>query len=315
MNKLIIQIPCFCEAETLPIALAEIPRKVEGFDLVELLVIDDGSDDNTAEVAKACGVDHIVRHSRNRGLASAFKTGITTALKLGADVIVNTDADNQYNPNDIQKIVTPVLEGKADMVVGARPIKDTDHFSWSKKLFQKLGSWVVRAVSGTDIKDAPSGFRAISRKAAKKINVFSSFTYTLETIIQAGYSELTVMSVPIRVNEDLRPSRLFKSNFQYITRSAITILRVLMVYKPLRFFGYPAALFFLMGISINFRFLYYYLTGHGSGHIQSIMLGSLLIGGALILLVTGLITDLISVNRKLLEKIDFHSSFVTSENE
>ena len=216
--KLIIQIPCLNESETLAIALAELPRTVEGFDTVEWLIIDDGSTDNTAEVARASGVHHVVRHPVNRGLAEAFMTGIDACLALGADVIVNTDADNQYNGADIPKLTAPVLAGEAEIVIGARPISETEHFSWIKKKLQRLGSWAVRVASRTNVADAPSGFRAISREAAMRLNVFNAYTYTLETIIQAGRSNMRVLSVPVRTNADLRPSRLVKSISSYVKR-------------------------------------------------------------------------------------------------
>jgi glycosyltransferase involved in cell wall biosynthesis len=239
--KLIIQIPCLNEAETLAIALAEIPRAVAGFSTVEWLIIDDGSTDNTAEVARQNGVHHVVRHPVNRGLAEAFMTGIDACLKLGADVIINTDADNQYSGADIPKLKAPILAGDAEIVIGSRPISETEHFSWIKKKLQHLGSWAVRVASRTDVADAPSGFRAISREAAMRLNVFNAYTYTLETIIQAGQSNMRVISVPIRTNADLRPSRLVKSISSYVQRSLITILRVFVIYKPLKFFALSLA--------------------------------------------------------------------------
>jgi len=228
--KLIIQIPCYNEADTLAIALAALPREVPGFDAVEWLIIDDGSTDDTVAVARANGVDHVIRHTRNQGLARGFMTGLDACLRLGADVIVNTDADNQYNADDIPALTKPILEHRADIVVGARPIETIKHFSPVKKMLQKLGSWVVRLASKTDIPDAPSGFRAMSRAAAQRLMVFNDYTYTLETIIQAGQKNMAITSVPIRINGDLRPSRLVKSIPSYIKRSIVTIIRIFIIY-------------------------------------------------------------------------------------
>jgi glycosyltransferase involved in cell wall biosynthesis len=303
--KLIIQIPCLNEAETLVAALADLPRRVEGFDTVEWLVIDDGSTDNTAEIALDNGVDHVVRHPVNRGLAVGFMTGIEACLKLGADVIVNTDADNQYCGADIPVLTAPILEQKADIVIGARPIEQTEHFSWSKKKLQRLGSWAVRVASGTDVVDAPSGFRALSRDAAMRLNVFTAYTYTLETIIQAGQSNLRIASVPIRTNADLRPSRLVKSISSYVQRSLLTILRVFVIYRPLALFVWAGSLFLAAGLVGGGRFLYYYFSGSGEGHVQSVIFSSLCVTIAVIMYMMGLIGDLIATNRKLLEKINF----------
>ncbi|MFZ9889648.1 MAG: glycosyltransferase family 2 protein [Myxococcota bacterium] len=304
MPKLIIQIPCFNEEESLPIALADLPREVPGFDEVEWLVVDDGSRDDTVAVALANGVDHIVRVPTNRGLANAFRTGLRACLRLGADVIVNTDADNQYDARDIPKLTAPILQGDADLVVGARPISQIAHFSWRKKLLQKIGSWVVRAASQTDVEDAPSGFRAISREAARRLNVFSDYTYTLETLIQAGHQRLKVCSVPIRTNEDLRPSRLLKSISSYVRYSAITILRTFVAYKPFRFFGVPGLVSLLCGVGVGARFTWHFVAGDGTGKIQSLILAAILLGLGFLLLLLALIADIIAVNRKLLEKID-----------
>ena len=302
--KLIIQIPCLNEAGTLAIALDELPRQVEGFDTVEWLVVDDGSTDATAEVARQNGVDHVVRHPVNRGLAVAFMSGIEACLKLGADVIVNTDADNQYHGGDVPRLTAPVLAGEADIVIGARPIDDTAHFSWIKKKLQRLGSWAVRVASKTEVEDAPSGFRAISREAAMRLNVFSAYTYTLETIIQAGQSNLRVASVPVRTNGDLRPSRLVKSIPSYVKRSLLTIVRVFVTYRPLALFVYAGSVFLAAGLLLGFRFLYFYLLGTGGGHVQSVVLAALCIILAVLLYMMGLIGDLIATNRKLLERID-----------
>lgn len=301
--KLIIQIPCLNEAPTLAIAVRALPREVAGFETVELLVVDDGSKDATSQVARDLGVHHVIRHPVNRGLAAAFMTGLDAAIRLGADVIVNTDADNQYHGADIPRLTAPILVGEADMVIGARPIDQTEHFGWVKKKLQKLGSWAVRLASKTDIADAPSGFRAISRDAATRLNVFNSYTYTLETIIQAGLSNLRVVSIPIRTNRDLRPSRLMKSIPSYVRRSLVTILRVFVTYRPLLVFLWLAVLVGTPGLALCVRFLYFYANGQGSGHVQSLIAASMLIILAALASMIGLIADLISVNRKLLERI------------
>jgi glycosyltransferase involved in cell wall biosynthesis len=303
--KLIIQIPCYNEAATLGITLSELPREVPGFDKVEWLIIDDGSTDNTVEVARAHGVDHVVRHTRNQGLARAFMNGLRACLDAGADVIVNTDADNQYNAGDIPLLTQPILEGKADIVVGARPIAEIEHFSPLKKFLQKLGSWVVRVASKTSIPDAPSGFRAVSRSAAQRLVVFSDYTYTLETIIQAGQKNMAITSVPIRVNGDLRPSRLVKSIRSYIQRSIITIIRVFAIYRPFRFFGSIGLAMFTAGFLIGLRFLYKWLTSeHGyDGHVQSLILASALLIIGFHTMLIAFVADLLAANRKLLEEV------------
>lgn len=310
--KLIIQIPCLNEAATLGTALATLPRKVEGFDVVEWLVIDDGSTDGTADLARKLGVDHVVRHPVNRGLATAFMTGIDAALQQGADVIVNTDADNQYEAGDIPLLVQPILEHRADMVIGARPISQTEHFSWIKKKLQHLGSWAVRVASKTDVADAPSGFRAMTRETAMRLNVFNAYTYTLETIIQAGLSNLTVVSVPVRTNPDLRPSRLVRSIPNYVKRSLVTILRVFVIYRPLTLFMWLSALLTASGIAIGIRYLVFYVSGNGGGHVQSLILTALCIMLGAVSFMIGLIADLITTNRKLMEQIDFRLQRVES---
>ena len=303
--KLIIQIPCYNEAATLAITLAELPRHVPGFDTVEWLIIDDGSVDDTIAVAKANGVDHVARHSRNQGLARAFMTGLEASLAAGADVIVNTDADNQYNPGDIPALVEPILSGKAEIVIGARPISMIEHFSPVKKALQRLGSWVVRVASGTEVPDAPSGFRAWSRAAAQRMMVFNNYTYTLETIIQAGQKNMAVTSVPVKVNGDLRPSRLVKSIPSYIKRSIITIIRIFIIYRPFRFFASIGLILFLAGLLLGLRFLYYYLAGEGSGHVQSLILTSVLLSMGFQTILIAFVADLLAANRKLLEDIRF----------
>ncbi|MFH8134989.1 glycosyltransferase family 2 protein [Pantoea osteomyelitidis] len=301
--KLIIQMPCYNESGTLAIALAALPRQVEGFDKVEWLVIDDGSKDNTIEVAKQCGVDHIVQHMGNKGLAVAFMTGIDHCLNLGADVIINTDADNQYDATNIPDLVRPILERKYEMVIGARPITTIEHFSPAKKILQKLGSWVVRGASKTAIPDAPSGFRAISRNAAQKLIVFSEYTYTLETIIQAGRKDIAITSVPVNVNEDLRPSRLVKSIPSYIQRSIFTIIRIYVIYRPFKFFMSIGIVLMLLGILISIRYMYFYIFESGQGHIQSLILSAILLMMGFQTILVSFLADLLAANRKLLEDI------------
>ncbi|MHA1567621.1 MAG: glycosyltransferase family 2 protein [Alphaproteobacteria bacterium] len=313
--KLMIQIPCYNEEGTLPIALAALPRQVPGFDVVEWLVVDDGSTDATAEVAKAHGVDHVVRHTRNQGLARGFMTGLDACLRLGADVIVNTDADNQYNAADIPALVAPIMEGRADIVVGARPIERIEHFSPVKKLLQELGSWVVRVVSKTDIPDAPSGFRAISRHAAHQLMVFNDYTYTLETIIQAGQKNMAITSVPVRVNRDLRRSRLVKSIPSYIRRSIATIVRIFVIYRPLRFFASIGIALFGVGFLIGVRFLYYYFSGSGEGKVQSLILAGLLMGMGFQTILIAFVADLLAANRKLLEDVRFKTGVLAQRSE
>ena len=305
--KLVIQIPCYNEADTLGIALSALPRELSGFDSVEWLVIDDGSTDDTVRVAREHGVDHVVRHTGNQGLARGFMTGLEACLQRGADVIVNTDADNQYNADDIPALVAPILAAEAEIVVGARPIETIEHFSPVKRFLQKLGSWVVRVASGTDIPDAPSGFRAISRTAAQRLMVFNDYTYTLETIIQAGQKNMAIASVPVRINGDLRPSRLVKSIPSYIQRSIVTIIRIFVVYRPFRFFATIGAVLFGVGVFIGLRFVWKWLGGEGEGHIQSLILaGALLVMGFQTILIA-FVADLIAANRKLLEELRFHT--------
>jgi glycosyltransferase involved in cell wall biosynthesis len=306
--KLIIQIPCYNEAATLAIALAELPREVPGFDEVEWLIVNDGSTDDTVEVAKSCGVDHVVSFKRNQGLARGYVAGLRACIELGADVIVNTDADNQYDARDIPVLTSPILEGRADIVVGARPIGTIEHFSPLKKALQKLGSRVVRAVSQTDIEDAPSGFRAISRDAAMRIHVFNDYTYTLETIIQAGRKNMVVLSVPVRVNEDLRPSRLVKSIPSYVKKSIFTMFRISIIYRPFQFFMKVGGFIFAAGVFVGARFLWFIFSGQGGGgHVQSLVLASILLGIGFQTMITALIADLSAVNRSLLEDIEYRT--------
>lgn len=303
--KVIIQIPCYNEAATLPLTLAELPRSLPAVDVVEWLIIDDGSEDNTVEVARELGVDHLVLLPQNQGLARAFSAGLEACIQAGADIIVNLDADNQYCAADIPLLLEPIMAGRAALVIGERPIDQTAHFSPLKKILQRLGSWVVRFVSHTDVADAPSGFRAMSRTAAMQLNVFSAYSYTLETIIQAGHKGITVASVPIRTNADLRPSRLARSLPEYLRRSGLTIVRIFMTYQPFTFFCLPGAILFSLGILVGLRFLYFFATHGGQGHVQSLILGAILLGLGGFLGVTGLVADLISVNRKLLEKTNW----------
>jgi glycosyltransferase involved in cell wall biosynthesis len=303
MTKLIIQIPCYNEEASLPVTLGALPREVAGVDAVEWLVINDGSTDRTAEVARRCGVDHVVNFSRNQGLAKAFMAGLEACLRAGADIIVNTDADNQYCADDIPSLIEPILSGRAEIVIGARPIGEIEHFSPTKKLLQKIGSRVVRMASNTKVEDAPSGFRAISRDAALRLNVFNEYTYTLETIIQAGQNGLTITSVPVRTNGYLRPSRLIKGIPSYLKQSLLTILRIFMTYKPLRFFMIAGSVPFAVGALIGVRWLALYLSGTPRTHVPSLILASILILIGVQLWVFGLVADLLSVNRKVLEDI------------
>jgi glycosyltransferase involved in cell wall biosynthesis len=272
---------------------------------VEWLVIDDGSSDGTVEVARKNGVDHIVALPRHQGLARAFVAGLEAATRAGADIIVNTDADNQYRAEDIPRLIAPILAGEAQIVVGERPIAEISHFSTSKKQLQRVGSWVTRKLSGTNVADAPSGFRAMTREAALKLHVFSDYTYTIETIIQAGQKGMAVTSVPIRTNRELRSSRLISNVPRYIQRQVLTMARIFMTYKPFRFFALPGTIIFAAGFLIGLRFLWFYATDGGSGHVQSLILSALLMGAGGFLVLAGFLADLISVNRKLLEGVDW----------
>ncbi len=303
MVKLIIQIPCYNEEQTLGVTLAALPRSVPGIDIVEWLVIDDGSQDQTVRVAEKYGVDHIIKFSRNQGLARAFMAGLEASLKAGADIIVNTDADNQYCAEDIPYLVQPILLGQAEIVIGARPISQIRHFSPIKKFLQKLGSGVVRIASNTQIPDAPSGFRAISRNAALQLNVFNDYTYTLETIIQAGQKGIAITYVPIRINPQLRRSRLVKSIPTYVKRSLFTILRIFMTYKPMRSFLLLGSIPFSAGFLLGIRWLIYFLMGTERTRIPSLILAAILMLIGFQLWILALVADLMAVNRKLLEEI------------
>jgi glycosyltransferase involved in cell wall biosynthesis len=305
MPKVIIQIPCYNEADTLGVTLRELPRSLPGVDQVEWLIIDDGSTDKTVEVARAHGVDHIVCLGRHQGLARAFVAGLEACLLAGADIIVNTDGDNQYCAQDIAPLIAPLLEGRADLVVGARSIEGIAHFSRLKKLLQRLGSWIVRRASNTRVPDATSGFRAFSRHAAMRLHVFNEYSPSIEILIQAGQKGMAVVSVPIRVNKDLRPSRLIRNIPDYIVRQTMTILRIFVTYRAFRFFAISGLLLFAAGFIIGLRFLYAYMTGEGTGHVQSLILSALLMGTGFFLGVIGLVADLVAVNRQLLERIDY----------
>ena len=301
--KLIIQIPCYNEAQTLPVTLAHLPRQIEGIDAIEILVVDDGSEDDTVQVARQLGVHHIVRLNRNKGLATGFTAGLDACLRLGADLIVNTDADNQYSGEDIAKLVRPILAHEADLVIGDRNTGAIEHFSWTKKRLQWLGSWFIRQLSGSTIPDATSGFRAISRDAALRMNVLSKFTYTLETIIQAGKKNIAMTHVPVEINPKLRESRLFSSNWSYIKKSLATIVRIYTMYEPLKMFSYIGGTTFGLGLLLGLRFMYYYLTVGGAGHIQSLILAAVLLIVGFQIFVMGLLADIIGSNRQLIENI------------
>ncbi len=305
--KLIIQIPCYNEAETLEIALNDLPRQIDGIDKIEYLIINDGSHDKTVEVARTWGVNYVVNFRQNRGLAKGFMAGLDACLRNGADIIVNTDADNQYSGDDIETIVRPILEGKSDIVIGARAIDQTEHFSPLKKKLQHLGSWVVRKASKTNIPDAPSGFRAYSREAALRMNVTNEYTYTLETIVQAGREKIPMMSVPIKTNAELRPSRLFNSMLGYIKKSVLTILRAYVLYKPLMFFTILGSIPFGIGLILGIRFLVFLFQGQSAGHVQSLILASTLLMMGFMTYVVGILSDTISGMRKILEDTQYHA--------
>lgn len=304
--KLIIQIPCYNEEETLKVALDALPKQMDGIDEIEYLIINDGSKDRTVAIAKEWGVHHVVNFRRNKGLAYGFTAGLDEALKQGADIIVNTDADNQYCGDDIKKLVAPILREEADIVIGARPIDDTQHFSFLKKKLQHLGSWVVRVASKTDIPDAPSGFRAMSRDAAMRLHVINEYTYTLETIIQAGREKIAITSVPIRTNAELRPSRLFHSIPSYIKKSALTIIRAFMMYKPMKFFGIIGTVPFMAGVLLGIRYLIYLAKDPFTGHVPSLILAAILLLMGVQTYVVGLHADIIAANRKMLEEVKYH---------
>lgn len=303
--KLIIQIPCYNEENTLADVLADLPRKIEGVSKIETLIINDGSTDKTLEVAKKHGVNHILSFKKNKGLAYGFKTGLDKSLMLGADIIVNTDADNQYCGADIAKLVAPIVKGESDIVIGCRPIDQIKDFSWVKKKLQKVGSKAVRLFSHTNVPDATSGFRAFSREAALRINVYSHYTYTLETLIQAGDANMKLSYVSIRVNPKTRESRLLKSIPRYLLFSIMTIIRISVFYRPLRYFFAIGASSCLLGVSIGIRFLYFYYTGNGAGHIQSLILTSVLLSVGFQFIMFGFLADIVATNRKISEDIQY----------
>jgi len=301
-RKLIIQIPCFNEEEQLPATLAELPRHVPGFDVVEWLIVDDGSTDRTIEVAREHGVDHIVRLTNNKGLATGFQAGLDAALKLRADVIVNTDADNQYCADDIPKLVAPILEGRADLVVGDREVEKIAHFSPLKVTLQKLGSWVVRQASNTSVPDTTSGFRAYNREAALQVAVVSKFTYTLETIIQAGKFFVATDHVAIRTNPKTRESRLFPSMWSYVRRNGVSILRIYSQYEPLRVFMTAAMIVALLALGTWTRWLVSWIQGSGAGHVQSLILGAVLFNAAVVLAALAILGDLLYAQRVMAQR-------------
>jgi glycosyltransferase involved in cell wall biosynthesis len=305
MAKLVIQIPCLNESATLPATLADLPKRLPGIDAIEVLVVDDGSTDNTSDVARAHGVRHVVRFRQRKGLAAAFTAGIDTALRLGADVIVNTDADNQYSGKDIERLVAPLLAGTADIVIGDRNIRDLRHMSWHKKLLQRIGSWVVRQVSGTTVPDTTSGFRAYTREAALRMTIVSDFSYTLESIIQAGKKRMAVAHIEVGTNPQTRPSRLFDSMFSYVKRSAATIVRVYALYEPLKIFSYIGGFVFLVGFGISLRFLYFYffVRAYETGMIQSLILAAVLMIVGFQVVLIGLLADVLSGTRKIIEDL------------
>jgi len=303
MSLLIIQIPCLNEEHTLPLTVADLPRAIEGVDRVEYLIIDDGSTDRTVEVARELGVHHLVRFPRNRGLASAFRAGLNACLVLGADYIVNTDGDNQYSGDAIPRLVAPVVSGEADMVIGDRKTGGIAHFSWTKKRLQSLGSWVVRQFSGTEVPDATSGFRCWSREAAMRMNLVGEYTYTLESIIQAGHGGLKIESIEVPTNEKLRESRLISSIRSYVSRSAVTILRSYLLYKPFRSFLTLGGVTFAAGVGLGLRFIWFYTQGQGSGHVQSVILSAALLVIGVQLGMMAMLADLVAANRKLTEEV------------
>jgi len=303
--KVIIQIPCFNEEGILPTALKELPRQLEGVDEVEWLIINDGSRDKTVEEAIAGGVDYVISHVNNLGLAQAFLSGMTASIHFGADIIVNTDADNQYCAQDIQKLVDPILKGDAEYVIGTRPVKDIEHWSFLKKKLQFFGSWVVRKAAQTNVADAPSGFRAITRSAAMRLHVFNRYTYTIETIIQAGHLRIPILNIPIRTNQEMRPSRLISGIPSYLKRSFSTIFRSFITYDPMRFFFTPAIILLIIPIVLGMRFLYFFSLGEGTGHVQSLILALAILVFSSALFIVGILSDLIAVNRQLLEGIDY----------
>ena len=303
--KVIIQIPCYNEEDALPISLKELPRQLDGVDEVEWLIINDGSEDKTVEKAIKGGADYVISHTNNLGLAQAFLSGMTAAIHFGADIIVNTDADNQYCAKDIQKLIAPISNNRAEYVIGTRPVKDIRHWSPLKKNLQFFGSWVVRKAAQTNVVDAPSGFRAIKRAAAMRLHVFNRYTYTIETIIQAGHLKIPMLCIPVRTNKEIRPSRLMSGIPNYLKRSFSTIIRSFMAYDPLRFFLIPATTFLAVTVILGMRYLYFFSIGEGKGHVQSLILALALFVLSTAFFIVGLLSDLIAVNRQILEGVDY----------
>ena len=303
MTKVIIQIPCYNEAATLPGTLRDLPRSLPGVDVLEWLVIDDGSTDGTSDVARANGVRHVIRFDRNRGLAAAFAAGLEASVKAGADIVVNTDADNQYRAADIEALVNPILERRADIVIGDRRVGSLPNFSWLKRRLQVVGSWVLGRAAELDTPDATSGFRALSRDAALRTLVLSNYSYTLETLIQAGARRAAVLFVPVGINPQTRPSRLMRSIPEYISKSSVTIVRAYAMYRPLRVFVTLGSILIALGLIPGFRFLYFYFTGNRVGHVQSLILAAVLIIVGFQIVLIGLVADVLASNRKLLEEV------------
>jgi glycosyltransferase involved in cell wall biosynthesis len=303
--KLIIQIPCWNEAQTLPQTIADLPQQVDGFDMVETLVIDDGSSDGTAAVARTLGVNHIIRLNGHQGLARTFMAGLAAAIDRGADVIINTDGDNQFDARDLPALVRPILEGRADIAIGARPIQTIRHFSPLKRFLHRIGCEVIRTLSSTAVADAPCGFRALTRDAALRLNVFGDFTYTLETIIQAHWSNLRIVSVPVRVNDPTRPSRLFRNNLGYVWRALGTMVNAYVIYRPIRIFSLLALGFLVPGLALVLCYFYLWMTGQGTGHVKLVLTAAVLALCAVFLEAVGIIAHLQSINRRLLEELRY----------
>ena len=315
MTKVIIQIPCYNESATLPGTLRELPRSLHGVDVLEWLVIDDGSTDGTSDVARTHGVHHIVRFDRNRGLASAFAAGLEASITAGADIVVNTDADNQYRADDIASLVTPIVERRADIVIGDRRVGSLPDFSWLKRRLQVLGSWVLGRAAELEIPDATSGFRALSRDAALRTLVLSNYSYTLETLIQAGARRAAVLFVPVGINPQTRPSRLMRSIPEYIGKSTVTIVRAYAMYRPLRVFVTLGSILIVLGLLPGFRFLYFYFSGNRVGHVQSLILAAVLIIVGFQIVLIGLVADVLAANRKLLEEVVYRLRRKDAEGE